>query len=178
MGRITPVHPLYKPARGTGTRPPFEAGNIAALRHGAHHPPTVAKAAKVARLDVLQAAPWLAAPEYADAVAALARTEGRIRLVDTWLNEHGVLDNKGKPRPAADLVVRLERQASDMRDRLGLSPLARARLGRDVASTQVDLARLLATPPQGHQRHAADDVPRGGDAIPDAANPAATKALP
>jgi hypothetical protein len=56
--------------------------------------------------------------------------------------ERDLLDAKGKPTGAADLLLRCERQAADLRSRLGLDPLARARLGRVVAQAKVDLARL------------------------------------
>jgi len=42
-------------------------------------------------------------------------------------------------------LTRLEGQAAAMASRLCLDPTSRARLGRDVAATNVDLARLWAT---------------------------------
>ena len=51
---------------------------------------------------------------------------------------------KGKVRPAADLLSRLEVTAAAMRSKLGLDPLSRAKLGRDTAASQVDLARVWA----------------------------------
>ena len=45
-------------------------------------------------------------------------------------------------RPAADLLARLSARCESMRSKLGLDPLSRARLGRDVAASKVDLAKL------------------------------------
>ncbi len=78
-------------------------------------------------------------------VLAWARCEARVELLTRWLAEHGGdLDEAGNVKGAADLLTRLEVQASNMRSKLGLDPLSRARLGRDVASTRVDLARAWA----------------------------------
>lgn len=75
---------------------------------------------------------WLAEVDRAS-VDAWSRAEARVEVLSAWLDEHGLLCEDGKVRPAADLLVRLERLAADARSRLGLDPLARARLGRDVA---------------------------------------------
>jgi hypothetical protein len=124
-------------------RPPFAPGNAAALRHGAYSPRRVDPLAAelVERLagdvDYLRSEPAFAA-----AVWGWARAEARVQLVSEYVDEHGLLDPKGKPRAAADLLVRLERLASEARSRLGLDPLSRARLGRDVSAGAFDLARL------------------------------------
>jgi len=54
------------------------------------------------------------------------------------------LDEQGLPRPAARHLVDLEAAAAKRRAEVDLDPLSRARLGRDVAATGVDLARLWA----------------------------------
>ncbi len=96
----------------------------------------------------MSAAPYLADDAaYSPAVQAWARAEARVRLLAAFLDEHGALDAEGKPRPALEALYRHERLALDQRSRLGLDPLARARLGRDVAASRLDLARLWADEP-------------------------------
>jgi hypothetical protein len=45
---------------------------------------------------------------------------------------------------AWDWLHRFETQAANLRGRLGLDPLSRARLGKDIAATEVDIAKLMA----------------------------------
>ena len=123
-------------------RPPFPPGNVLSLKHGANSarvtdPLAADLAQSVAGVDYLNAEPAFAA-----AVSAWARAEARVLVVSEYLDANGVLDAKGKPRPAADLLVKLERLASEARARLGLDPMSRARLGKDLSGAQVDLARL------------------------------------
>jgi hypothetical protein len=42
------------------------------------------------------------------------------------------------------LLHRAESRAATLRARLGLDPLSRARLGKDIAAAEVDVARLMA----------------------------------
>ena len=84
-----------------------------------------------------------------------ARVEAKCQLLAEWLASKvdiaddgtvrpGDIDQDGNVRPAADLLARLEAQASGLASKLGLEPTSRARLGRDVAASRVDLARLWA----------------------------------
>ncbi len=143
---IAIVTPESKPgARYPGdTRPPFEEGNVAALHHGAYSPRKVDPlAAEILAQTRQHVTGWRATDEAS--VWAWARTEARIQLLTEWLADRGGdLDDAGAVRPAADLLTKLEARAESMRGRLGLEPLSRARLGRDVAAQSVDLARLWA----------------------------------
>jgi hypothetical protein len=92
---------------------------------------------------------YLAEPSYAPAVQAYCITLARIERVASWLEQQTdgdipELDGDGVVRAAADLLLRLERQAEAQRQRLGLDPLSRARLGRDVAGTRLTIAQQLA----------------------------------
>jgi hypothetical protein len=144
----------YRPARGYSW-PPLLPGHANRKTHGAYHAATVDPVA-TALVESLGDVDYIATvPEFAASVWGWARAEAKVRLVTAWLDEHGVLDEDGKPRPAADLLVRLEKMAAEARSRLGLDPLSRARLGRDVSATGLDLARLWqeqaaggAEPPQ------------------------------
>lgn len=96
------------------------------------------------------------------ALWAWARCESRIQLVSDWLAERGGdIADDGAVRPAADLLTRLESRAESLRARLGLDPLSRARLGRDVMASRLDLARLWASEPL--EGDGTDDHPSGGE---------------
>ncbi len=144
-------------------RPPFEEGNTAALTHGAWSPAVVEPKA----LEILEAVRptvtwWTAADE--PAVQSWARTEARVQLIHAWLVERGSeLDADGEPLGAANMLTRLEKQAESLRNRLGLDPLSRARLGRDVAATQVDLAALMAEEVQRQAMEAAGREATAGE---------------
>jgi hypothetical protein len=105
---------------------------------------------------------YLAEESYRPAVWAWARCEARIQLVTEYLLDRGGdLDADGEVRPAARLLEALERRAENLRARLGLDPLARARLGRDVTATRLDVAQLMAA--LAHQEAAeGPQEPAGG----------------
>jgi hypothetical protein len=65
-----------------------------------------------------------------------------VLVLNAWLDVNGTLDEQGTPRPALSALKDFESLAARARQRLGLDPLSRAQLGRDVAAQQVDLARL------------------------------------
>jgi hypothetical protein len=89
--------------------------------------------------------PWLAEVTFQPPVWAWARTEARIQLVSEWLMDRGSeVDDKGEALGAANLLSKLERAAESLRSRLGLDPLSRARLGRDVTAGAVHIAQLMA----------------------------------
>lgn len=122
----------------------FEPGNTVALRHGATSPrkvdPLAVEIVEGTRPDVTW---WRPADEAS--IWAWGRLEARIQLLNEYLADRGGdIDDDGSVRPAAEFLRKLEARAESMRGRLGLDPLNRARLGRDVAAQNLDLARLWA----------------------------------
>lgn len=115
------------PARGYSWEP-FGPENTAALQHGAYSPRTWRPLADQITGELPEIAPWCTRPTYGPAVAAWARTEAQLVLVMNYLNEHGPLDKDGVPRPATALLSKLEAHARELRNDLGLSPLALAKL--------------------------------------------------
>ena len=148
------------PASGVPARhyrwEPFAEGNAASVRHGAFSERRIAPLADRARSGLLDAAPWLASPAFAPAVEAWARAEARVALVDTYVAEQGPLDENGKPRPAIELLIRLERLAFTLRQAVGLDPASRARIERDLAAGVHDL-NLSDAIAEGHQLRTAND---------------------
>lgn len=126
--------------------PPFEPGNtMTPLRHGAYSPRRVDPLAEqlVEALLADEELGYLAAPSYRPAVWAWARAEARVQLIDEWLG-CGIGDLEEPAVLAAHtLLDRAFRAAERARATLGLDPMSRARLGRDVAATKVDLVAVL-----------------------------------
>lgn len=143
------------PARGYSW-PPFAKGHEINLRHGAYTPRKYGPVAEQIVTELLAGADYLRADKYRPAVEALGVTEARLRLLDEWLAKHGILDAKGKPQPAVDLALKMERLAIEQRSQLGLTPSSAAKLGRNIAGASVDLARLMADDAAAEAEEASD----------------------
>lgn len=119
-------------------------GNTLAMKHGAWSPSVVEPlAVEIIAAHRPECEWWTLADEAA--IHAWGRTEARIQRITQWLEAKGSeVDADGEVLGAANMLTRLEKQAESLRSKLGLDPLSRARLGRDVAAGKVDLARLMA----------------------------------
>lgn len=150
--------------------PPFEPGNEVATRHGANserHVGPLAEQIAAALLNHPETPQYVREPSYAAVVRAWSRAEAVVELLWRWLGQHD-LDaaltdlteadedatfDKGSStkhttsRHVESVLTQLHRhevRAMNLRSQLGLDPLSRARLGKDVAAQRVDLARLFA----------------------------------
>lgn len=130
--------------------PPFEAGNTAAVTHGAYSPRQYEPRAHELVEEMRGHLPWLT-PAHRPALWAWAKEEARCEMVEQWLaaradldNAGGMLDDEGEVRSATKLLLRLQASVANHRKELGMTPLAAARLGRDTAAGQLDVARLMA----------------------------------
>lgn len=126
--------------------PDFTEGNAVALKHGAGSPRVVDPLAAEIVAEAVEAVPDLERPEYRAVVEAWAREEARCRLLSAWLDQHGLMDDEGRLRPAEQALHRAETRATNLRSRLGLDPLSAQRIGRDKAQTRaLSMALLMAT---------------------------------
>ncbi|MFC5996263.1 hypothetical protein ACFQE5_18840 [Pseudonocardia hispaniensis] len=177
-----------------GQRPPFRPGNTAALTHGANSERRVSKVAaeieQTARTDPAWPG-YLDDPAYTAAVRSWARSEAIVHLLGTWLDAQDIdawmvstvdsttdtekFEGGARTRTRARRVgsvleqLRLwEASAARQRQRLGLDPLSRARLGRDVTAQRVDLVELLTRAAEQRDRDAASapDAAVGGRSAP------------
>lgn len=154
-------------------RPAFEVGNTAGQRHGAYSTELVREDAAQMLADLqAKGAPWLNTVDGPELQAWL-NAEAALRRVQAYLEEHGWLDDKGKPRPASELWSRLDRAAARARASLGFNPSARAALGRDTATARAlsaqadeDLRRAGAETVAGRRLRG---LPPAGDEGPDGA---------
>lgn len=140
---MTDEQPDWTPAF-PGQRPPFRPGQAVRLTHGAYHPETVDPIAAEIVAEVVEAEPYLAEVRYRATLHAWAREEARCRVLADYLDREGLHDTEGRLRPAEQAMHRAETRAANLRTALGLTPLARARLGRDVASQQESLAQAMS----------------------------------
>lgn len=158
------------PARGTGTRPPFEANNTMAQKHGGQSPRQV-----VPRADALVAAllehdgtpEYLRWPLYAASVASWARLEAKVQLIGEWLEnmpvEDQVIPQKGATKPPVEIWLLAEKTAAQARQRLGLDPVSHARLIRDLgleSAAAEDAIRQLSE--QGRVLRVRRELEEGG----------------
>lgn len=133
-----------------GQRPPFAPGNDLAVKSGMWSArlvdPVAAQFVQAATTD--DAVPYLREPRYGPALQAWAKAEARVQLLEEWVSgmsiEHAAESAQGKT-PPLEILRKWEATASTHRDKLGLTPLAASRLGRNVAATrQHDTAAIMA----------------------------------
>lgn len=123
---------------------PIKKGEQLALKHGAFTPSVVDPVARDLAVMVREQVTYLNDPSYDAAVRAWSRAEAQVLVLTAYIDKHGALDDDGVPRPALSALKDFENRAARERTRLGLDPLSRAQLGRDVMAQQVDLARLMS----------------------------------
>lgn len=133
-----------------GQRTPFEAGNEAAVRHGAYSPAKLAPRAQAIERDLRAVVPTYS-PSDEHTVRLLALVLARVEAANEWLFEHGIFRNaKGEPQPILKALSTWENSAARLYDRLGLTPTARAALGLQPPDRPVqDLDAYLASKRSG-----------------------------
>ena len=146
-------------------------GNKLRLTHGARDPERVAPLAEqimTALLEDPDTDDYLRKPVMRHEVLAWAWAEAQVGLMRAWLDSDGIAAamtelttteeteaDEGRAtvrrvsasRKVSSLMSELHKaevRAANRRQQLGLTPLARARLGKDIASSQFDLARYFA----------------------------------
>lgn len=143
-----------------GQRPPFQPGHELATHHGAYSPRRVDPLATelVERILDDDDVAYLRALSVRPALWAWAKAEARVQLLEEYLAGRGGPDGVGdledrRTRSAWELLHRAETRAESGRKQLGLDPLSRARLGRDVAQgRQADAAAELTRMREEHER--------------------------
>jgi hypothetical protein len=89
---------------------------------------------------------YLKDPLWAFALRGWAESEAQCLLGQEYLSsltfeEKYNARKQGQAAPI-EIVQKLEKHAANMRARVGLDPVSAAKLGKSLASTEVDLARL------------------------------------
>ena len=153
-GQVAPANPRQ--------HPDFEPGNTLSLRHGYHSRRRVDPRAREL-VDMVLGDPdlsYLHAAPNRPALWAWAVAEARAELLGEYLARAGDATGDGvgdledaRVRTAYGLLHRAETRAENGRKQLGLDPLSRARLGKDVAmGRQADAAAELTRMREEHER--------------------------
>jgi len=108
--------------------PTATPGNTIAQKHGAASPRAVQPLAERLAAELTNDVEWTGRTPYAGTVAAWSWAEAQCILLRAWLDEVGLLDDDGVPRPAGAFLEKVETRAANLRAELGLSPLAHGRL--------------------------------------------------
>jgi hypothetical protein len=149
---VTEQRPEWTPAF-PGQRPPFEPGHTVSLAHGARSPRVVDPLAAELLQSVLgnPDVSYLQAAAYRPALRAWSVAEARAQLFGDAIATHGQCDGCERCAYWDERLRKWQSAAAGHRARLGLDPLSRARLGRDVAAASVDTAALMAQLHQAEQ---------------------------
>lgn len=139
-----PSHPMHTQPKGKGVWKQHEAGNVAALVHGARSLRLVDPVAVELVAEAQAELPYLGEAKYRATLEAWGRAEARVRLLERFLETEGLLTSEGDVRAAAAFQLQCETQAARLRSQLGLTPEAAAKIGKDVAGAQADLATIWA----------------------------------
>jgi hypothetical protein len=140
-----------------GQRPPFQPGNTygfapgnqhavgqgnsLAVVHGAYSPAVIEPRAREL-LEATLADPQLAyldQPAYAPVLRNWATVQARAEVFGEWLADQDpdqqITPPRGGAKSPLDTYLGMVRTSTGLADRLGLTPLSRARLGKDLAVT-------------------------------------------
>lgn len=132
------------PARGY-SRPPFEPGNAAAVRHGGYSAPTIMAAAAEIRDTMLENYPYLADVLFVESLELYCGAMARVRLFRDAVMKLG--EEKGAEAVPTTLVQdlnRAEANASRFASECGLSAASHSRIARDLGLAQGAGRRLSA----------------------------------
>ena len=143
-----------------GQRPPFQPGHELSIHHGAYTPRRVDPLATelVERMLADPDVGYLGSASNRPALWAWARAEAQVQLLTEYLANRAGDDGIGdltdaRTKAAFELLHRAESRAESGRTRLGLDPLSRARLGKDVAQgRQAAAAAELTRMREEHER--------------------------
>ncbi len=147
-----PLTVVRKDGSVSRSRPPFEAGNTASLRHGARSPRAIAAKAAEVHSELVRHAPWLSEDRYAPAVARYLEAAARERLLGDYISTVCGDPRKGPgsiPVRLWESAASTTRLAAKLASDLGLDPIGHGRLqvlagAAVVAGVRFDLARAWA----------------------------------
>lgn len=121
-----------RPARGYSW-PPFEKGNVAALKHGAKSPRLVAEKAQAVRALLLEKYPYLADDAFTEALERYCRVEARALMLNAYITEKVEAEGVEKVPPTLwTEVTRADALAQKCGQDCGLDPSGHARIARDL----------------------------------------------
>jgi len=154
-----------------GQRPPFQPGNQMAVKHGAFTPARINPVAEqiIAGIHADDDLSILRMPAFQYGLWAYATAAARVLRLEEWVDsmpiQQAADSDRGKTSPL-ELLRKWQTYMDNKAARLGLDPISYAKLHKTVASTKVDLARLLSefddTDDGGTPLSDTDDAPATG----------------
>ncbi len=146
--------------------PDFEPGNTVALRHGGYSPTLVAADAKELAVQLVEAAPELAAPRYQLELESYCQLVAARRRFARSIAERSAAGETVPPRHYETLAT-LANSALKIAQQFGLTPAGHAVLMSVVAGTAIDrassLVDRLADAAKKHAVGATETEGTGGD---------------
>ena len=127
--------------KGRGPGRPFQKGNTAAARHGAKSRALVAQRAPLERTVIVEAAPWMAHPEFALALQGVSEAAVGFRSVSQYLRG-SFITRKGTPKPGVELFLKLSKDLRSWLSVCGMTPSGEAAVKESLAAAHRD--RLVA----------------------------------
>jgi hypothetical protein len=135
------------PARGYSW-PPFEPGNLKALRHGANSPRLIAEKAREVHAALLDVAPYLAEPKFLPAVNRYLQAAAREALLHDHVSRVSAGQGPGAvPSRTWEQATAAARLAAKLATDLGLDPIGHARiraLSVNAEAVEMTLGDLMA----------------------------------
>jgi hypothetical protein len=126
--------------------PPFEKGNLVAVKHGASSERIVSARAAEIRVLLVESFPFLAEPIFAEALERYVRAEARARLLYDYCFAKAEAEGvEAVPRTLWQEASRAESNAAKCAQDLGLDPAGFARIGRDLGVAR-SIGQRLAGP--------------------------------
>jgi hypothetical protein len=130
-----PRHP-WREDPSLSTRPPFEEGNTASVKHGAVSHRMLAPVAARLEEEIVELAPWCGRPAFRAAVQAWAFAEAVCLAYRAWFAERGLFDERDEQLVGGERWDRAEARAAKLRARLSLDPSALASLLTKLSSVE------------------------------------------
>ena len=147
--RVNGVSTDYRPARGYSW-PPFEPGNLKALRHGGNSPRLIAEKAREVHAALLDVAPYLAEPKFLPAVERYLNAAAREALLHDHVSRLSAEQGAGAvPARVWEQVTSAARLAARLGTDLGLDPIGHARIRALSVTAEASEATLADLAEQG-----------------------------
>jgi hypothetical protein len=140
-----------RPARGYSW-PPFEVGHFVPVKSGARSPRIVASLSAAVADAIVEDHPWLADRRHALALSQLAGAEATRLLLQDYHERLAAEKGAGAISPRmVEAKATAERLAAKLAERVGVTPMGRARLAAVAVSAELGEAALADLAATGRQ---------------------------
>lgn len=132
-------------------RPPFQPGNQLAVTHGAFSKQRTDPIARrlLEEIATDDTTSYLAAPKFHAQLWQWAVAQARVEILTEYVDSMDLddaMDSKAGKTSPLDLLRKWMVTALGMANHMGFTPRSAAGMGKAIAGTRVDLAKLLSEP--------------------------------